>query len=203
MNFKTFIAPGAAIMLMAAACSDNNGGTGEMGNPALENIMTRSSIRAYTSQSVSPDTLETILRAAMAAPTAVNTQPWKFVVVSSPDKLHALADSLPNAGEKLTSAGAVVLVCGDTTRFFKPQPDFWVQDCSAATENLLLAAHAMGLGAVWCGLYPDLNRIAAVRGILGLGEELIPLSIVPIGYPAVEPEIKDKWKPENIITIAE
>ena len=180
--------------LIFGACTDNSGN-----NSAIDNIMSRTSVRTYTSQAVSDDAVETLLRAAMAAPTAVNSQPWKFVVLRNADVLAELADTVPNAGEKLTNSAVTIVVCGDTTKFVEPKPDFWVQDCSAATENLLLAANAIGLGAVWCGVYPDMDRVEAVRKVLNLDDSLIPLNVIPIGYPDGTTQPKDKWKPENII----
>lgn len=166
---------------------------------AIENIMTRSSIRQYTDRNVSEDTVKILLKAAMAAPTAVNSQPWKFVVLRDMDKRRKLAEALPNAGEKLTSSSVNIIVCGDRKKMFEKEPDYWIQDCSAATENLLLAANALGLGAVWCGIYPSADRVSKLCDITGLDPDLIPLCIIPVGYPAAEPQIKDKWKEDNII----
>lgn len=192
-----------AIALTAgtAACSNTPEQTpcADNGQAVIENIMTRCSVRQYTPDVVSQDTIEILLRAAMAAPTAVNKQPWKFVVLKDPDLRATLADSLPNAGEKLLQASVAIVVCGDSTKFFDHAPEFWIQDCSAATENLLLAAHAVGLGAVWCGIYPNVDRVAAVREVLDLDETLVPLCVVPVGYPAEQPQIKDKWNTDNII----
>ena len=114
----------------------------------VENIMTRTSIRNYTNQKVSADTIETLLRAGMAAPTAVNKQPWHFVVVIDQEKLEALATANPNAG-MAKKAPLAIVVCGDMKKTLEGGGRaFWIQDCSAATENILLAAHALGLGAV-------------------------------------------------------
>ena len=172
------------------------------GNETINSIMTRSSIRTYTDRQVSADTVEILLRAAMAAPTAVNCQPWKFIVIRNKELLATIADSIPNAGDKLLKSSVTILVCGDRQKFLEREPDYWIQDCSAATENLLLAAHSLGLGAVWCGVYPVKDRVAAVSKTLGLDEKgLIPLNLIPVGYPDCEPTIKDKWKPDNIIYV--
>ena len=165
----------------------------------LQCISTRASVRQYTDAPVSEATVDTLLRAAMCAPTAVNRQPWAFVVVRDEAVRATLAKALPNAGDKLTKAPVAIVVCGDSTRMFKPQPEFWVQDCSAATENLLLAAHACGLGAVWCGLYPDLERVGKARDVLGLEARYVPLCIIPVGYPAAPVEPKDKYREDAII----
>lgn len=168
-------------------------------NPALFSIMTRSSVRAYTDQAIPNDTIEAILRAAMAAPTAVNSQPWHFVVVTDRARLDSIAAKLPNAERMLNHAPLAIAVCGDESRFLQGEGrEYWVQDCSAATENLLLAAHALGLGAVWCGIYPISDRVADARKALLLPDSITPLCIVPIGYPADEPNVKDKWDTAKI-----
>ena len=167
-------------------------------NGMLETIMTRTSIRQYTDQPVEKEKIEAMLRAGMAAPTAVNAQPWHFVVVSEKTKLGELAAANPRAG-MLKSAPLAIVVCGDMTRAMEGKGrQFWIQDCSAATENILLAAHAQGLGAVWTALYPMEERIQPVSEALKLPDTLIPLCTVVIGYPAEQPEPKDKWKPENV-----
>ena len=168
------------------------------GNGMLETIMTRTSIRQYTDQPVEKEKIEAMLRAGMAAPTAVNAQPWHFVVVSDKAKLGELAAANPRAG-MLKSAPLAIVVCGDMSKAMEGKGrQFWIQDCSAATENILLAAHAQGLGAVWTALYPMEERIQPVSEALKLPDTLIPLCTVVIGYPAEQPEPKDKWKPENI-----
>lgn len=175
---------------------------------ALEVIMTRTSIRAFTGEPVAKEQLETILKAGMAAPTAINMQPWRFVVVTDKAKIADIFGQGPRSG-MFTTAGAVIVVCGQTTSMRKPfgQPDapeteqpniFWYEDCSAAAENILLAAHAIGLGAVWTAGYPAQERIAPIAEALGLPQNVVPLCIIPIGVPAENPEPKDKWKPENI-----
>ena len=167
-------------------------------NGMLETIMTRTSIRQYTDQPVEKEKIEAMLRAGMAAPTAVNAQPWHFVVVSDKAKLGELAAANPRAG-MLKSAPLAIVVCGDMTKALEGKGrQFWIQDCSAATENILLAAHAQGLGAVWTALYPMEERMQPVSEALKLPDTLIPLCTVVIGYPAERLEPKDKWKPENV-----
>ena len=168
------------------------------GKAIVENIMTRTSIRQYTDQAISADTIETLLRAGMAAPTAVNKQPWHFVVVTDREKLNGLAVANPNAG-MAQKAPLSIVVCGDMKKALEGSARaFWVQDCSAATENILLAAHGLGLGAVWTGLYPNEDRAKAVAELLKLPETIIPLCAIVIGHPAEQPEPKDKWLPENV-----
>ena len=168
------------------------------GKAIVENIMTRTSIRNYTDQAISADTIETLLRAGMAAPTAVNKQPWHFVAVTDKEKLSGLATANTNAG-MAAKAPLAIVVCGDMKKTLEGGGRaFWIQDCSAATENILLAAHALGLGAVWTGTYPSEERVAAVSEVLKLPEYIIPLCTIVIGYPAENLTPKDKWNPENV-----
>lgn len=164
----------------------------------LDNIATRTSIRDYEERKVEKDKIEKMLRAAMAAPTAMNKQPWHFVVVDKRDVLDALAKVNPYA-KMLKKAPLAIVVCGDTDKMIEGGGrDFWIQDASAATENLLLAAHAMGLGAVWTGAYPSEERCKGISGVLSLSDNLIPLNMIVIGYPAENPQPKEKFKEENI-----
>lgn len=165
---------------------------------AINNIMTRTSIRQYTNEAVSKADIETMLRAGMAAPTAVNRQPWHFVVVTKREQLSALAAA--NRGTNMaTKAPLAIVVCGNLQKAMPGTGQgFWVQDCSAATENILLAANALGLGAVWTGLYPDEEHSKAVRDVLKAPEHIVPLCTIVIGHPAENPAPKDKWKPENV-----
>lgn len=164
----------------------------------LKNIMTRTSIRAFTDQAVEESKVEALLRAGMAAPTAVNKQPWAFVVVREREQLDRLREAQPNA-RMLATAQLAIVVCGDMEKALEgAAQSYWVQDTSAATENILLAAHALGLGAVWTGVYPIADRVAAVSEALGLPSQIIPLNVIPIGYPDQSPEPKDKWNPANV-----
>ena len=132
----------------------------------------------------------------MAAPSAVNKQPWKFVVVKNKPILQQIADSLPNT--RLASAVCAIVVCGDMTKTLDGVArDFWIHDGSAATENILLAAHALELGAVWAGIFPNPDRVDKLRGLIDLPETQIPLCVIAIGHPAENPTPKDKWNQEN------
>lgn len=163
----------------------------------IENIMTRTSIRQFTDQPVAKDTLDMIVKAGMAAPSAMNVQPWAFVVVTDKDILDSL--NAVKVYFNLKTATAAIVVCGDLSKAIEgPGQEYWVQDCSAATENILLAAHACGLGAVWCGVYPIQETVEGVRKVLGLPDNIVPLNVVTMGYPAENPEPKDKFKSENI-----
>ena len=164
----------------------------------LTNIATRTSIRTYENKTIEKDKIEKMLKAAMAAPTAMNKQPWHFLVVTDKTVLKSLASANPNAS-MLATAPLAIVVCGDMDKAIEGGGrDFWIQDASAATQNLLLAAHALGLGAVWTGTYPSPDRCAAVTTILHLPANLIPLNTIVIGYPAESPKPKDKFKQENI-----
>ena len=168
------------------------------GNKALENIMTRTSIRAYTDRAVAADTVELLLRAGMAAPTAVNAQPWHFVVINDRAKLDELAGT-SRQGDMVRQAPLAIAVCGNMDKAMEgPGREFWIQDCSAATENILLAAHALGLGAVWTACHPIEERLTAVSQVLNLPSNIVPLCVILIGYPGEDPQSKDKWKPENV-----
>ena len=162
---------------------------------AINNIMTRTSIRQYTNEPVSKADIETMLRAGMAAPTAVNRQPWHFVAVTDKEKLSELA----GRRGMIQQAGVAIVVCGNMDKAMQgPAQAFWIQDCSAATENILLAANALGLGAVWTGCYPMEDRVAEVSKVLKLPKTIVPLCVIAIGHPAEQPTPKDKWKPENV-----
>ncbi len=164
---------------------------------ALENIMTRSSVRKYTNQKVEEDKIEKILRAAMAAPTAGNKQPWEFVVVTERETLDKFADIIPGA-HMAKGAQLAIVVLGTPDKALLP--DYWIQDCSAANENLLLAAHAMGLGAVWCGAFPEngSGKVEAMSKLLNLPEGTFALSVNVIGYPDAPASIKDKWDANKV-----
>lgn len=165
---------------------------------AIDVIMTRSSVRAYTDQAVEKEKVEQMLKAAMAAPTGNNKQPWAFVVVDQRELLDELG-SFKSAAAMLTRAPLAVVICGDMTKAATAScPEYWIQDCSAATENLLLAAHALDLGAVWVGVYPTASSVEAVTKTLSLPENLVPLNIISIGYPLGEGKPKDKWNPEAV-----
>lgn len=167
-------------------------------NPAYHNILTRVSVRRFTDYVVSAEQLTAILHAAMSAPSGVNKQPWEFIVVNDRDLLNQLADVLPYA--KMTAnASLAIVVCGNKDRFLPGVDDnLWEQDCSAASENILLAAHALGLGGVWTCLYPHQDRIDPVKKILNIGENMIPFNLIPIGQPASDHAPMDKWHPERV-----
>ena len=167
------------------------------GNASIENIMTRSSVRTYTAELVDSADVITLLKAGMAAPTAMNRQPWVFVVITDAARRAAMAAELPYC-KMAATAPLLIAVCRDKAKFIEDAPEYWVQDCSAATENILLAAHAIGLGAVWTGVYPVQDRVEMVSKALGLPEGIIPLNIICIGHPDSDNPAKDKWDPAKV-----
>lgn len=175
--------------------AQNGGDTAEA---IYDNIMTRTSVRSYQDKPVEEDKIDKLLHAGMAAPSAVNKQPWHFVVVRNKATLEAISEATPNAG-MAKDAPLAIVVCGDMSNEKEDLVrEFWSQDASAATENILLAAHGMGLGAVWTGTYPDKKRCEAISRLLDLPAHIIPFCTIVIGYPKGEATPKDKWKPENV-----
>jgi len=164
-----------------------------MTNELINTIFSRRSIRKYTAEPVGEQDIKTLLEAAMAAPSASNRKPWHFVVVTDRKKLDALADSHPY-GKMLFEAPLCIAVCGDPTISQR----FWVQDCSAATENLLLAAVALDLGAVWLGAYPSDERVAAIRKVLGVPNNIVPLNLISMGHPAEQKEPRTQYDEERV-----
>ncbi len=159
----------------------------------IQTIFCRRSIRRYTAQPVSADDVDTLLQAAMAAPSASNRQPWHFIVVTGRAMLNRLAEVHPYA-KMLAQAPLCIAVCGDTVTSER----HWVQDCSAATENLLLAATALGLGAVWLGVHPNEERVVAIREVLRIPLPYIPLNLISIGHPDEEKEARTQYNPQRV-----
>ncbi|MCG8567524.1 MAG: nitroreductase family protein [Desulfobacterales bacterium] len=167
-------------------------------NPILDVLHSRCSIRKFQPGPVAKETLETLVRAGMSAPTAGNRQPWAFVAVDDKDMLVQLAEGLPYAGFG-KNAPAAVLVCGNMEKAFQGEENsLWIQDCSAACQNILIAAEALGLGATWTAIYPLADRVAHVQKCLGLPNHIIPLSFIPVGTPGHTPKVKDKWEAANL-----
>lgn len=161
---------------------------GEKG--AMDVIFSRKSVRHYTEQAVEADKLLALVKAGMAAPTAMNRQPWSFIIVTNMTSVAPISDK-PGL-MMLQKAKAAILVLG------KKDEKFWQQDCSAATENILLAAEAMGLGAVWCAGYPLTDRTDSYKALFNYSDDYEVLSLISIGYPTGEDEPKDKFKEEKI-----
>ncbi len=194
----------AASLARLSYVSTNN--TSEEAAPAiskaaivLENIHARKSVRSFTDQTVSREQLDTLLRAAMAAPTGWDLRPWCFAVVDDRKVLDELAEKMTHA-DALKQAPAAIVVCGDMSMTDRNgnKPELWEYDCSLASENLLLAAEAMGLGAVWMKVSPDAERMDVVRSVLGMPKYISPLNVIPVGYPKGNPQPKDKYDANNI-----
>jgi nitroreductase len=168
-----------------------------MENETLNTICSRRSVRSFTGETIPRETLMRILRAAMAAPSAVNMQPWAFVVVTKRETLDELCAKLPYA-KMLDKAGAAIVVCGIPDKDEVFSKDYWVMDCSAASENILLACHALGLGAVWTAVYVDMERVANVRNILNVPANIVPLNVIPIGVSKEKGKALDKFNEGNI-----
>lgn len=158
-------------------------------------VFGRRSIRRYTGESVSEESIETLLRAAMAAPSAHNRQPWRFVVIQAPESLQALSQAT-SYSSMIAGAPLALAICADTT--VQENAGYWAQDCSAAMQNLLITAHAIGLGAVWVGVHPLPERVATVREILGLPEPIQVLGLVSIGHPSETKDPSQRFEPEYI-----
>lgn len=162
----------------------------------LEAILKRRSIRKFTNDLVNPKILEKLLKAAMAAPSARNSQPWKFYLITNKE-----------IKEKLTSifkdfnAPVHLIVAGDLSKLEKGKAEFWPQDCAAATENILLAALKYNLGTCWCGIYPKEKETLLVKEILNLEDEIIPLSLIQLGYKAEEKESRTQYDKDKIVVI--
>lgn len=180
-----------------AVTGNDKGKEQDSSEVVYNNILKRTSIRSYENKTVEKEKIEKLLRAGMAAPTAMNKQPWHFVVTDK-GQLQKLSEANPYAA-MTAKASLAIVVCGDMKKAAEGNArEFWIQDCSAATENILLAATGMGLGAVWTDIYPSKERCTDVAKVFGLPESLIPLNTIVIGYPDADVSPKDKWNTENI-----
>ncbi|MBC7236824.1 MAG: nitroreductase family protein, partial [Chloroflexi bacterium] len=162
----------------------------------LEHIMARRSIRKFTPEPVPAEMVTALLQAAMAAPSASNRKPWEFLVVTDPDLLRGLRQRLVFGRYE---APLAIVVCGNLRRAWPGPPrDFWIQDCSAATQNILLTAAGRGLGAVWVGVHPIAPFVRAVSGLLGLPKHVIPLGVVYVGWPEQHKPPRTQYDPARV-----
>lgn len=161
----------------------------------LQAIKTRRSIRKYLDRPVPVEVIRDLLEAAMFAPSAGNEQPWQFIVLDERNLLDAIPRICPTAAMCYHSLAAI-LVCSDSSQ--EKYPDFWVQDCSAAVENMLLAAHSLGLGAVWAGVYPLKDRVENLKRLLALPEEITPFALVALGYPDEQPAAPQRYRKDRV-----
>ncbi|NLN71111.1 MAG: nitroreductase family protein [Chloroflexi bacterium] len=161
----------------------------------LKAIFTRRSVREFKQDLVSEADVHDLLRAGMQAPSARNEQPWHFIVIDDPALLHAIPEFHPYS-KMLLEAPLAILVCSDHK--LESKRTSWVLDCSAATQNILLAAHAKGLGAVWVGIFPNAERVAGMQSLLEMPEDVQPVALVAVGHPAATPEPADRFKKERV-----
>lgn len=204
---RTLLMMAAAAMLFGACC-EKQCDTINPASAVMDNILNRKSVRSYNGGTIASDTLQDILRAAMAAPSGMDIRPWQFIVLTDKSQYDSIFEGNGNM-KKFMESGAIVVVCADTTvtRPSRDNPDgpavtmpnpMWRDDVAAATENLLLAVEAYGLGACWTACYPFPNTMAPVRKTLALPDNVIPYAIIPIGHPAGNNSPKDKWDTTRI-----
>lgn len=165
------------------------------GYDKMEAIFTRRSIRKYTEAPVTEEDLQYLLSAGMSAPSAGDERPWEFIVITDRNILDEFPSVHPYSG-MLREAPAAILVCGDISR--EKHAGFWVQDCSAATENILIAVAHRGLGSVWLGVYPREDRVKGIRKLLGIPESIIPFALLPVGHPGERKPPKGTIDPDRV-----
>lgn len=163
----------------------------------LDAIFSRKSIRNFTDKPVSPEDIKTILKAGMSGPTCVNARQWSFIVVENKETLAKMAQANGRPAQPLLGAALGILVCGDLSRAFEPAPDYWVVDGAIAAQNMTLAAHELGIGSVWLGTWPQMDRVQNQRELFALPQEIVPHSILAFGYPDLSAPAREKApKPE-------
>jgi len=166
-------------------------------NPKLNCIFSRRSIRKYNNKAVPEKTINDLLEAAMAAPSAVAKDPWHFIVVQNRESLNKIADVLPSA-KMLRQATAAFIVCGDINKANIQAESYLLQDLSAAAENILIAANILELGACWLGIHPRKDRLSGIRQLFDLPDNIIPMCGIAIGWPAEKPEARTRYKNERV-----
>ena len=157
-------------------------------------MLTRRSVRKFRPDPVPPEVLEGLMRVAMTGPSASNQRPWQFLVLTEPERLQKL--STVRGYEIAAHAPAVIVVCGDQER--NRIGEVWVMDCSVAAQNILLAAHASGLGAVWLGCWPAPERMPNTSLFLGLPWQIVPFAVLVLGYADEAPPQADRYEPERV-----
>ncbi len=163
----------------------------------LNFISGRRSIRSYKDKEVSDDLIRVMLEAAMSAPSACAKDPWQFIAVKDREQLGKIADGLTH-GKMIASAGVGFVICGDIDAAHDNQLSYMLQDCSAAIENLLLAAHILGLGSVWLGVHPRVDRIEYIRRLFLLPENIIPISCIAVGYPDEKKAPRTRFNKDHV-----
>ncbi len=161
----------------------------------MENILSRRSIRKFTDQEVAEEQITSLLKAAMSAPSAGNRQPWEFIIIKNRETLDKIPE-FHKYTKMLSMAKLAIVVCGNPTKSF--ERGFWVQDCAAATQNILLAAHSLGLGSVWCGVYPSEELYPQMQELLEIPKEILPVSLIAIGYPDETKSPSERYDEDKI-----
>lgn len=166
---------------------------------AIQNIRSRISVRQYSDREISEEAVRIILEAGMSGPSCVNSRDWSFVVVRDREMLNKMADANGRPADPLRGAKLGILVCGDLERAFPKAPEYWVVDGSIAAQNMILAAHALGIGSVWLGTWPQMSRVQAQAELFGLPQTQVPHSIIAFGYPK-EDSSKEKliWEESRV-----
>jgi len=185
MNFKKLLVLLVLLSLVIPCFADTNS--------AIENMLNRKSVRKYSDKEVEQEKIDLILKSAMSAPSAMNKQPWEILVVTDKKKLEQISKDIPNASYSKSSQ-LVIIVCGDK----KINEKFWIQDCCAVTENILLSVESLELGAVWCAVYPFEDKVEKIQKLFNMPENVIPLNVIPIGYPANKENSKQKYDSNKI-----
>lgn len=167
-------------------------------NPAYAAVVSRVSVRQFEEKAVPDEIIAALVHAGMSAPSGVNKQPWEFVVIDDRATLEALAKGLPYA-QSAAKAPLAFVLCGNKDRFLDGDDStLWIQDLAAASENILIAANALGLGGVYTCIYPHPDRMEVAAKVLGLPDGVVPFNLIPVGYPLRHREPMDKWRPERV-----
>ena len=162
----------------------------------MKEIFSRRSIRKYTDQPVDQEQINQLLRAAMYAPSAGNEKPWQFVIIKDRDKLNEITSFHPHT-QMLKEAPIAIIACADTSDV-KYDGAFWIQDMSAAIQNILLQGESLGLGTCWCGVYPKEQLVENVSRLTNLPEHIIPVAIIAVGHPAEQREVRERFNPDRV-----
>lgn len=163
----------------------------------LENINSRSSTRVFNDKKISVNDLKLIIKSAFSAPSACNLQPWEYMIITDDDKVKDMKNIHEYAG-MFETATAGILVCGNLEKIIPSHREFWVQDCSAATQNILLAANALGISSVWTGIYPVEERCEKLKEYFNMPENIMPFALIALGYSDNENNVMDKYDENKI-----
>lgn len=191
-NFCLVVLASICIAMVVSCTSSPQGEKAASANVAIDNIFARKSVREYLDKGVEKEKIDLMLRAGMSAPSARDLRPWEFILINDRTTLDSMAAALPYA-KMLTQARYAMVVCGDSTR-----SSLWYLDCSAAAQNILLAAESLGLGAVWTAAYPYGDRMQVVRKFTALPDSVLPLCVIPFGYPATSQQPKQKFDENKV-----